>query len=40
MVSVMLYRCILCVYLLMNLFASYVACLTVVVNCLAKQFAI
>ena len=34
--SVMLYPCILCVALLMDL---YVACLTVFVNCLVKQFA-
>ena len=40
MVSVMLYPCILCVALLMDLFALYVACLTVFVNCLVKQFAI
>ena len=36
MVSVMLYPCILCVALLMDLF---VACLTVFLNCLVKQFA-
>ena len=40
MVSVMLYPCILCVALLMDLFALCVACLTVFVNCLMKQFAI
>ena len=34
--SVMLYPCMLCVSLLMCLF---VACLTVFVNCLVKQFA-
>ena len=37
MVSVMLYLCFLCVVLLMDL---CVACLTVFVNCLVKQFAI
>ena len=37
-VSVMLYPCILCVALLM--FVLCVACLTVYVNCLVKQFAI
>ena len=35
--SVMLYPCMLCVALLMCLFV--VACLTVFVNCLLKQFA-
>ena len=40
MVSVMLYPCILCVSLLMNLFVLCAACLTVFVNCLVKQFAI
>ena len=40
MVSVMLYPCILCVALLMDLFVLCVACLTVLVNCLVKQFAI
>ena len=40
MVSVMLYPCILCVALLMDLFVLCVACLTVFVNCLVKQFAI
>ena len=40
MVSVMLYPCILCVALLMDLFVLCVACLTVFVNCLGKQFAI
>ena len=39
MVSVMLYPCILCVALLMDLFVLCVACLTVFVNCLVKQFA-
>ena len=38
MVSVMLYPCIVCVALLMNLFVLCVACLTV--NCLVKQHAI
>ena len=39
--SVMLYPCIFCVALLMNLFVLCVACLIVfVVNCLIKQFAI
>ena len=40
MVSVMLYPCILCVALLMDLFVLCVACLTVFVNCLVKQFSI
>ena len=40
MVSVMLYPCILCVDLLMDLLVLCVACLTVFVNCLVKQFAI
>ena len=40
MVSVMSYPCILCVSLLMYLFVLCVACLTVFVNCLMKQFAI
>ena len=40
MVSVMLYPCILCVALLMDLVVLCVACLTVFVNCLVKQFAI
>ena len=39
MVSVMLYPCILCVALLMDLFVLCVACLTGFVNCLVKQFA-
>ena len=38
--SVMLYPCVLCVALLMCLFALCVACLTVFVNCLVKQFAV
>ena len=44
MVSVMLYPCIFCVALLMDLlmdlFVLCVAYLTVFVNCLVKQFAI
>ena len=40
MVIVMLYHCILCVALLMYLFVLCVACLTVLVNCLVKQFSI
>ena len=40
MVSAMLYPCILCVSLLIKLFVLCVACLTVFVNCLVKQFAI
>ena len=40
MVSVMLYPCIFCVALSMDLFVLCVACLTVFVNCLVKQFAI
>ena len=40
MVSVMLYLCMFCVSLSMDLFVLYVACLTVFVNWLAKQFAI
>ena len=40
MVSVMLYPCMLCVALSMDLFVLCVACLTVFVNCLGKQFAI
>ena len=39
-VSVMLYPCMLCVALSMDLFVLCVACLTVFVNCLVKQFAI
>ena len=37
--SVMLYPCMLCVALLMSLFVLCVACLTVFMNCLVKQFA-
>ena len=37
--SVMLYPCMLCVALLMCLFVLCIACLTVFVNCLVKQFA-
>ena len=40
MVSLMLYYCILCVALLMDLFVLCVACLTVFVNYMVKQFAI
>ena len=40
MVSAMLYPCILCVALLVYLFVLRVACLTVFVNYLVKQFAI
>ena len=36
----MVYPCIVYVSLLVNLFIFYVACLTVFVNCLMKQFAI
>ena len=36
---VMLYPCILCVALLMDLFVLCVACMTVFVNCLVKRFA-
>ena len=35
----MLCPCIFCVALLMYLFVLFVACLTVFVNCLVKQFA-
>ena len=35
----MLYPCIVCVSLLMDLFVLCVACLTVFANCLVKQFA-
>ena len=38
MVSVMLYPCMFCVALSMDLFVLCVACLTVFVNCLVKQF--
>ena len=37
MVSVMLYPCMFCVALSMDLFVLCVACLTVFVNCLVKQ---
>ena len=37
--SVMSCPCIFCVALLMYLFVLFVACLTVFVNCLVKQFA-
>ena len=37
--SVMLCPCIFCVALLIYLFVLFVACLTVFVNCLVKQFA-
>ena len=40
MVSVMIYPCILCVALSMDLFVLCVACLRVFVNYLVKQFAI
>ena len=40
MVSVMLYPCMLCVALSMDLFVLCIASLTVFVNCLEKQFAI
>ena len=40
MVIVMLYPCILCVSLLMDLLVLCVACLTVFENCLVKQFPI
>ena len=36
----MLYHCMFCVGLLMDLFVLCVACLTVFVNCLFKQFEI
>ena len=38
--SVMLYSCMFCVALSMDLFVLCDACLTVFVNCLVKQFAI
>ena len=38
--SVMLYPCMFCVALSMDLFVLCVACLTVFVNCLLNQFAI
>ena len=37
--NVILYPCILCVALLIDLFVLCVACLEVFVNCLVKQFA-
>ena len=40
MVSVMLYPCMFCVALSMDLFVLCVACLTVFVNCLLKLLAI
>ena len=40
MVSVMVYPCMFCVALSMDLFVLCVACLAVFVNCLVKQFAI
>ena len=40
MVSVMLYPCVFCVALSMDLFVLCVACLMVFVNCLVRQFAI
>ena len=40
MLSVMLYPYMFCVSLSMDLFVLCVACLTVFVNCLMKQFAI
>ena len=39
MVSVMLYPCMFCVALLMDLFVYCDACFTVFVNCLMNQFA-
>ena len=38
--NVMLYTCILCVGMLIDLFVLCVACLTVFVYCLVKQFEI
>ena len=38
--NVMFYPCMFCVALSMDLFVLCVACLTVFVNCLVKQFAI
>ena len=38
--SVMLYPCMICIALSMDLFVLCVACLTVFVNSLVKQFAI
>ena len=40
MVSGMIYPCMFCVALSIDLFVLCVACLTVFVNCLVKQFAI
>ena len=40
MVSVVLYPCILCVALSLDMFVLCVACLTVFVKCFVKQFAI
>ena len=40
MVNVMFYLCMFCVALSMELFILCVACLTVFLNCLGKQFAI
>ena len=40
MLSVMLYLCMFCVALSMDLFVLCVACLTLFANCLGKQFAI
>ena len=40
MLIVMLYPCMFCVALSMDLFVLCVACLTVFVNCLMKQFTI
>ena len=37
MVSVMLYSCILCVALLVDLFVFCIACLTLLVNCLGNN---
>ena len=39
MVSVMLYSCMFCVSLSMDIFVLCVSCLAVFVNCLVKQFA-
>ena len=39
MVSVMLYPCMFCAAMSMDLFVLCVACLTVCVKCLVKQFA-
>ena len=37
--SVMLYPCMFCVALLMDMFVLFVVCLIVFVNCLVKQYA-